>query len=122
MDLDATHTARVELAAEGVAEAKQYLVDLDRRQHQYREATRVLRKSEVIEDTWLLCSGRVFVKSNLKPKGTLNYLTWKLSAGEKEIENGREELKAKVASLAELEGPDEALSKLFRGFELKATK
>ncbi|RNE99508.1 p53 and DNA damage-regulated protein 1 [Trypanosoma rangeli] len=120
MSFDATRTARLEHAAEEVAEAKQYLVALDRRQHQYREATRVLRKSREADDVWLLCSGRVFVKSNLRPKGTLNYLFWKLYTGEKEIENGREELKAKVAFLAELEGPDQTISKYFQGFELKS--
>ncbi|ESL11473.1 hypothetical protein TRSC58_00775 [Trypanosoma rangeli SC58] len=121
MDFDATRTARLEHAAEEVAEAKQYLVALDRRQHQYREATRVLGKTRDTDDVWLLCSGRVFVKSNLRLKGTLNYLFWKLHTGEKEIENGHEELKAKVASLAELEGPDQTISKFFKGFELKST-
>ncbi|EAN84086.1 hypothetical protein C3747_58g1212c [Trypanosoma cruzi] len=120
MNCDATRGAVLEHTVEEIAEAKQYLIDLDQRQHQYREAKRVLRNYNASDDVWLLCSGRVFVKSNLGHKRTVTYLSWKISTGEKEIKNGREELKAKVAFLAELEGPDQALSKLLKGFELRS--
>ncbi|KEG09125.1 p53 and DNA damage-regulated protein 1 [Trypanosoma grayi] len=122
MDANAAHRAQLEGAAEDVAETKQYLIDLDRRQNQFREARRALQKNGAGEEVWLLCSGKVFVKSELRHGGVLNYLSWKLNGGEKEIERSREELKSKVAYLAELEGPDQPLSHLYKGFELQSIK
>ncbi|KAG8345451.1 hypothetical protein TRVL_03714 [Trypanosoma vivax] len=119
MDEVAANSAELECAVEEVMEAKQYLVDLDRRQHQFMEAVRALKKMNDTENLWILCSGRVFVKSELRRKGTLNFLSWKIATAEREIENGREELKSKVAYLAEIEGPDRTLAHLLKGFELK---
>ncbi|KAH9578416.1 hypothetical protein LSM04_007162 [Trypanosoma melophagium] len=120
MDTNATLAAQLENAAEEVAEAKQYLTDLDRRQNQYREGSRVIKSKLYSEDLWLFCCGKVFVKSCLEPKLTLEFLSWRLDAGAKEIECARDDLKRKVAYLAELEGPDSALTQKLKGFELKA--
>ncbi|AAQ15630.1 uncharacterized protein TEOVI_000298900 [Trypanosoma equiperdum] len=118
MDSNVTYAAQLESAAEEVAEAKQYLIKLDRRQHQLKEASRALKKTPVLGDVWLLCSGGVFVRSELKYEDTLRYLSWKMGAGERDIEDCRDALKRKVAYLAELEGPDNAIAKLYEGFEL----
>ncbi|ORC90664.1 p53 and DNA damage-regulated protein 1 [Trypanosoma theileri] len=119
MDINATHSTQLENAAEEVAEAKQYLTDLDRRQNQYREGSRVIKNKQYSEDLWLLCSGRVFVKSCLEPKHTLDFLSWRLDAGAKEIERARDDLKRKIAYLAELEGSEATLAQMLKGFELK---
>ncbi|CAD2217655.1 p53 and DNA damage-regulated protein 1 [Angomonas deanei] len=109
------------MAAEEVAEAKHYLVELDRRQNQLREAKRAIMKMQEPrrEELYLLCSGSTFVSCELDKNDTITYLSWKMQQGESDIEAAREDLKEKVAALARLEGPDSALATLYQGFDLK---
>ncbi|CBZ29968.1 conserved hypothetical protein [Leishmania mexicana MHOM/GT/2001/U1103] len=117
-DLNAQRTD-IEIAAEEVTEAKQYLVDLDRRKNQYREAQRKILTTRPEEDLWILSGGSTFVSCELSHSGTLKYFEWRLQQCDNEIERAREDLKLKVAALAELEGPDSALARLYEGFDLK---
>ncbi|KAG5469087.1 hypothetical protein GH5_02372 [Leishmania sp. Ghana 2012 LV757] len=117
-DLDAERT-NIEIAAEEVTEAKQYLIDLDRRKNQYREAQRKILSAPPEEDLWILSGGSTFVSCELSYSDTLKYFEWRLQQCDNEIEEAREDLKLKVAALAELEGADSALARLYEGFELK---
>lgn len=109
-----------EIAAEQVAEAKHYLIELDRKQNQLREAKRKLLKEKPAEPTWLLCSASTFVLCELSDEDTIKYLDWQLHKSERDIEEARTVLKMKVAELAHLEGPDSALAHLYEGFDLKS--
>lgn len=100
-------------------EAKHYLVELDRRQNQFRTAKRALIKvSEPVEPLWLLSGASTFVASDLSTPDTIEYLTRRMQDGEREIATARDELKRKVAALAQLESPDSALAQLYKGFDL----
>ncbi|EPY24254.1 p53 and DNA damage-regulated protein 1 [Strigomonas culicis] len=119
---ETTIATNVEVAAEQVSEAKGYLVELDRRQNQFREAKRkIMNTGPFEENLWVLCSGSTFVSCELDQSDTIKYFDWRMRCGEDDIEAGREDLKQKVANLAELEGPDSALAELYKGFNLKPT-
>lgn len=118
MDVNVEQT-NIEVAAEQVSEAKQYLIDLDRRKNQYREARRKIINTQPEEDLWILSGGSTFVSCELGHSDTIKYFDWRLQQCENEIEAARDDLKEKVASLAELEGPDSALARLYEGFDLK---
>lgn len=111
----------LELALEQVVEAKQYLVDLDRRSNQLREAQRRLKTDPRLteENPWILCSGSTFVSSDLNYGETRRYFEWQQRHVKEEIELARASLKEKVLTLAQLEGPDSALAHLNEGFELR---
>ncbi|KAK7202012.1 hypothetical protein NESM_000269500 [Novymonas esmeraldas] len=117
-DLDAERT-NIEVAAGEVTEAKQYLVDLDRRKNQYREAQRKVLATRPQDDLWVLSGGSTFVSCELSHTDTLKYFEWRLQQCDNEIEEAREDLKQKVAALAALEGADSALARLYEGFDLK---
>ncbi|AIO01465.1 hypothetical protein LPMP_331730 [Leishmania panamensis] len=114
-----TERINIEVAAEEVTEAKQYLIDLDRRKNQYREAQRKIITKRPEEDLWILSGGSTFVSCELSHSDTLKYFEWRLQQCDNEIEEAREDLKLKVAALAELEGADSALARLYEGFDLK---
>lgn len=118
-DVNAERT-NIEVAAEQVTEAKHLLVELDRRKNQYREAQRKILNNRPEEDLWVLSGGSTFVSCELSHADTLKYFEWRLQQCDNEIEEAREDLKLKVAALAELEGPDSALNRLYEGFSLKA--
>ncbi|CCW63161.1 unnamed protein product [Phytomonas sp. EM1] len=110
----------LEFAIDQVSEARFYLIELDRRQNQIREAKRHLLKHKPdMEDVWMLCSGSTFVSCDLSHASSIKYLEWEQHEVEALIEEARDNLKRKVAALAELEGPDSALKHLHEGFDLK---
>lgn len=121
MEKDTTaERTNIEVAAEQVTEAKHFLVELDRRKNQYREAQRKVLHTRPEEDLWVLSGGATFVRCELSHSDTLKYFEWRLQQCDAEIEEAREDLKLKVAALAQLEGPDSALNRLYDGFDLKA--
>lgn len=115
---DTKQMVDAELAAEQVAEARHYLIELDRKQNQLREAKRKLKVCPE-EDVWMLCSASTFVSCELSHEDTVRYLDWQLRNNETAIVQARSDLKEKVAALAALEGPDSALALLYEGFDLK---
>ncbi|CCW66250.1 unnamed protein product [Phytomonas sp. Hart1] len=112
----------LECAVDQVSEARFYLIELDRRQNQIREAKRhIFKHKPDMEDVWMLCSGSTFVSCDLPHASTIKYLEWEQREVESLIEEARDDLKRKVAALVELEGPDSALRHLHEGFNLKDT-
>lgn len=119
MDVESSLLAEIELAAQEIAEGKHYLIELDRRQNQYREARRELLKRIPDEDVYFLCNGSTFVLNEAGNTAGILFFDQKLKESETEIEAARNSLKRKVAELAALEGPDSALEELYKGFNLK---
>lgn len=119
MNNDSLPSAEIELVTQEIAEGKHYLIELDRRQNQYREARRVLLKQKTDEDTFILCNGSTFVRNEIGIAGAVLFFDEKIKESEKEIEAARLSLKKNVAELAALEGPDSALAQLYKGFGLK---
>lgn len=117
-DLNAQRTS-IEIAAEQVTEAKHYLVELDRRKNQYREAQRKILAARPEEEPWILSGGSTFVSCELSHSDTLKFFEWRLQQCDNEIEAARDDLTLRVAALAELEGADSALARLYEGFDLK---
>ena len=122
--------AELELAAEDVEVQKQLLVDLDRRSNLLREGARALkdRESSSASDVvgippgrrpiWLLSSGGgVFLRTTEAEARVVMDEDAKKTRSD--IEDARDELKRRVCLLAELEGPDSALHRLYQGFDLK---
>lgn len=111
-----------EISADQVAEGRHYLIELDRKQNQLREARRKLLKTrpDADGDIWMLCSASTFVSCELSHKDTVKYLDWQLHENELAIEAARTDLMEKVTELAMLEGPDSALAHLHEGFGLTA--
>lgn len=122
MDEDENVLKEIEIVSQEITEGKHYLIELDRRQNQYREARRKLIKSSIDEDVYILCNGSTFVKSEVGTPKTILFFDEKLRNGESEILKAREALKQKVAQLARLEGPNSALAELYQGFDLKGSK
>lgn len=119
MDVDSSRLAEIELAVQEISEGKHYLIELDRRQNQYREARRELLKHSPDEDVYILCNGSTFVLNEAGNTAAILFFDQKLKESEGEIEAARSNLKKKVAELAALEGPDSALAELYKGFDLK---
>lgn len=137
----ARHSSELERAGEAVIEAKQLLVDLDRRANQFREASRAIGNSYNFRDDaahaaskssheevsrnraagrkplYVLCAGATFVKGTVS--SVSQYLRDDQRKTKDAIENARSELKQRVVELAELEGPDSAIARLNAGFELR---
>lgn len=109
----------IELVTQEIAEGKHYLVELDRRQNQWREARRRLLKHDPKENVYVLCSAGTFVQSEIGTAQTAQFFEERMKIGEQEIAAARESLKKKVAHLATLEGPDSAIAELYKGFDLK---
>lgn len=113
---------QIELITQEIVEGKHYLIELDRRQNQYREARRRLLKNPMDDDLYILCNGSVFVRSDCGTEKTIAYFDGKLEQGKAEIEAARNDLKLKVARLAQLEGPASALAELYKGFDLSGSQ
>ena len=124
-----TRMAELELAAEDVEVQTQLLVDLDRRANLLREGSRAMKdRATASQKTvvgppstenpiWMLASGGVFLKTS--EGEALATIEEDSKRTKKDIDDARDELKLRVRLLAELEGPDSALQRLYGGFDLK---
>lgn len=97
----------LELAAEAVEHHKRLLIDLDRRQNQTREGNRALSKQQKNAECYVLVPGGHFFRSSVKDAMLLHEEVTNDTT--KKIQSTREQLKASVAHLAMLEGPESAL-------------
>jgi hypothetical protein len=76
-------------------------------------------RNTAVAPVWVLCAGGVFVRA--PRRAALRHLGETRAETTEMIEAARQELKAAVAEVARLEGPDSALARLHTGFDLKGS-
>ncbi|GAA6225426.1 p53 and DNA damage-regulated protein 1-like isoform X5 [Lates japonicus] len=105
------YLTEVEEGAEDILTAKQQIVDLDSRRNRNREALNALKTEMSDSEKVKVCFGNMFIKF---PKSmTRQMIQRDQEQLEKEINNIREGLKAKVSCLNEMQGQPE-----LRGYNL----
>ncbi|XP_039972251.1 p53 and DNA damage-regulated protein 1 [Xiphias gladius] len=105
------YLTEVEEGAEDVLTTKQQIVDLDKKRNRNREALNVLKTEMPDSEKVKVCFGNMFIKF---PKSKTREMIQKDQEQlEKEINNLRKELKAKVSRLNEMQGMPE-----LRGYNL----
>ncbi|CAL1608854.1 unnamed protein product [Knipowitschia caucasica] len=104
---------QVEVAAEDVLTTKQQIVDLDMKRNQNREALNALRHDVCNTGKVKVCFGNVFIKFPVNK--TAEMIQRDQERLDKEINNLRKELKAKVNHLNDVQGKPE-----LRGYSLTA--
>lgn len=105
------YLTEVEEAAEDVLTTKQQIVDLDTKRNRNREALNALKNDMSDSDKVKVCFGNMFIKfPKLK---TLEMIQKDQEQLDKEINDLRKELKAKVNRLNEMQGKPE-----LRGYNL----
>ncbi|XP_017288901.1 p53 and DNA damage-regulated protein 1 [Kryptolebias marmoratus] len=105
------YLTEVEEAAEDVLSTKQQIVDLDMKRNRNREALHALKHEMPDEEKVKVCFGNMFIKFS-KSK-TQEMIQKDQEQLEKEINDLRRELKAKVKCLNDTEGKPE-----LRGYNL----
>jgi hypothetical protein len=76
-------------------------------------------RNTAVAPVWVLCAGGVFVRA--PRRAALRHLEETRAETTEMIEAARQELKAAVAEVARIEGPDSALARLHTGFDLKGS-
>ncbi|KAK0156375.1 p53 and DNA damage-regulated protein 1 [Merluccius polli] len=104
------YLSEVEEAAEDVLTNKQQIVDLDSKRNRNREALRALRTTADSEKV-KVCFGNMFIK--LPKSKTRDMIQKDQEQLDKEINDLRKELKAKINHLNEMQGKPE-----LRGYNL----
>ncbi|KAM7006372.1 p53 and DNA damage-regulated protein 1 [Labrus bergylta] len=105
------YLTEVEEAAEDVLTTKQQIVDLDTKRNRNREALNALKNEMSKNEKVKVCLGNIFIKfPNLKTREMIQKDQDQL---DKEINDLRKALKAKVNHLSEIQGKPE-----LRGYNL----
>ncbi|XP_028854762.1 p53 and DNA damage-regulated protein 1 [Denticeps clupeoides] len=109
MDVDSQrvlqHLAEVEEAAEDVLADRQQIVDLDKKRNRNREALNSLRGGSFRKDKVMVCFGNMFIK--FPKEDTKRMIEKDQEQLDKEVDDLRKRLKAKVNHLYDLEGKPE---------------
>ncbi|XP_068172491.1 p53 and DNA damage-regulated protein 1 [Antennarius striatus] len=105
------YLTEVEEAAEDVLTTKQQIVDLDTKRNRNREAVNALRDEMSHSEKVMVCFGNMFIK--LPKAKTSGMIQKDQEQIDKEINDLRKELKAKVNRLNEIQGKPE-----LRGYNL----
>uniref|UniRef100_A0A8C6UKL6 p53 and DNA damage-regulated protein 1 n=1 Tax=Neogobius melanostomus TaxID=47308 RepID=A0A8C6UKL6_9GOBI len=117
MDVDSQRVLEyltlVEEAAEEVLTTKQQIVDLDIKRNRNREALNALRQDVSSSEKVKVCFGNIFIK--IPANKTTEMIQRDQEQLDKEINDLRKELKAKVNRLNDIQGKPE-----LRGYSLTA--
>ncbi|KAI5622984.1 p53 and DNA damage-regulated protein 1, partial [Silurus asotus] len=105
------YLTEVEVAAEDVLSDKQQIVELDGRRNRNREAMNALKNNTCDNDKVKVCFGNMFIK--FPKESTKSMIQKDQEQLEKEINELRKGLKAKVNRLNDLQGKPE-----LRGYNL----
>ncbi|XP_076878120.1 p53 and DNA damage-regulated protein 1 [Brachyhypopomus gauderio] len=97
----------VEIAAEDILADKQQIIDLDARRNRNREALNALRSTDMTsqKDKVKVCFGNMFIK--FSTENTKAMIQKDQEQLDREINDLRKRLKAKVSSLNDLQGKSE---------------